>query len=877
MSEHTWFQENLACHCAGGLTNAERARLERHAADCPPCARLLVEARRFDDSLQALFAPEQPRLGFEDGLIRRLRAAPARRSWPRWLRPVAAAAAVVFLGVFGALLHGVMARGGPSFPGLWPLGEVQEAKANLKQDPPLGQKDKASELFVKEHAASAAKEKEGGWRYSPLVSGLVPKMSAYVTDDIADGDEYKARLEDLKRVEESFKQSTTKLSDETKLEKLLREELKPAEVPGKLAKPNSEQPGSGASQAKNGTTYYRPHTLAALVQPHAPGGPVAGLQDESAKKPLGEATTKAGDNQDKGKEPAKTPPAKTEPALPEPVPLGRKIIRTGDIEFEIESFDSAAATVTRLIAALPGAFVATTNSEKLPNGKVRGSMVVRMPPEKLDGFVLDLRKELGQTGELKSQRIGSQDVTKQYTDVESRLKAARTMEDRLLAIIKSGKGEIKDLLAAERELGIWRTKIEEMEGEIRYYNNQISLSTLTISLYEKEIRAAAAMVISARIGMRLEVDRVEEALKKAVAFVHSVKGRVLKSDLKQQAAGQFEALLHFQVAPAVADKVREHLQSLGHVAQQDLERLQQAEGGSGPAHDIKTRENDVQFQVVLYNVANIQPREAFLIELASLDVPAAFRKLRDAVLAAHGQVRKGELNEQDKLRTTAQLDFDIPSEQEKRTAIEAALAEVGDVLARSASQAPPGETATDKKLGYRLTIKNVAGLPPREKVSLGIEVKDVEVTAAALSEMVRGHKGTVAAAQMNQEQSGRVTALLLFDVPLSAKDELVRKFKGVGVVRVQQSVRNPQVPDSKLATAHLDVTLTSGLPIVPSDEGLWPQVRTSLAYSFRLLSWSLMFIILGLSVVLPWALLVYGVVKLIRRLRGKPAASTGPA
>ncbi|WP_162669610.1 DUF4349 domain-containing protein [Gemmata massiliana] len=50
-------------------------------------------------------------------------------------------------------------------------------------------------------------------------------------------------------------------------------------------------------------------------------------------------------------------------------------------------------------------------------------------------------------------RLTSQDVTKAYTDTESRLRGARTMEQRLLQIIKEGKGEIKQLLEAERELG----------------------------------------------------------------------------------------------------------------------------------------------------------------------------------------------------------------------------------------------------------------------------------------------------------------------------------------------------------------------------------------------------------------------------------------
>ena len=38
-----------------------------------------------------------------------------------------------------------------------------------------------------------------------------------------------------------------------------------------------------------------------------------------------------------------------------------------------------------------------------------------MIPEKLDDFILDLIRDLGKAGELRSQRISSQDVTKQYT------------------------------------------------------------------------------------------------------------------------------------------------------------------------------------------------------------------------------------------------------------------------------------------------------------------------------------------------------------------------------------------------------------------------------------------------------------------------------
>ena len=112
-----------------------------------------------------------------------------------------------------------------------------------------------------------------------------------------------------------------------------------------------------------------------------------------------------------------------------------------------------------------------------------------------------------------------------------------------------------------------------------------------------------------------------------------------------------------------------------------------------------------------------------------------------------------------------------------------------------------------------------------------------------------------------------------WDVPLAVKEALSAQFKALGKVRGQKAAQNLQAPDGKLATAHLNVRLTNVTPIVPSDEGLWPQVRRSLSYAFTLLSVSLMFLIVGLSVLLPWALIVWVGVKVVRRMRNKGQAT----
>jgi hypothetical protein len=681
---------------------------------------------------------------------------------------------------------------------------------------------------------------------------------------------------------------------------------------------------------------------------------------------------------DPGKSSEKTG-ATREPVTPLIDPSPRKVvIRTGEIEFEIDSFDAAVATVSRLVGAIKeGGYIATVNSEKLANGKVRGSVVVRVPPARLDALVLDLRNALGKAGELKTQRIGSQDITKQYTDLESRLRAARAMEERLLQIIKTGKGEIKDLLLAEKELGVWRTKIEEFEGELRYYANQVALSTLTITLYEKEIRAPAGMTETEKVQMGIEVEDVEKAQRETLAAVAAASGRILKAELKQFSAGQYNALVHFAVAPEAAGPVRDRLKQLGTVARLEIDRSQQAEGGTGRPQTGHVERQDVQFQVSLYNLANIAPRETVILhlacvdaeasyrqilaqvekasgrvvtshldrqkneqtkglvqfevktviadpllssvkdvgevmllqvtenpdqqsvtkakrgfqvqlfalamvqprekadlQLATRDVPAGYRKLQGAVAKAKGRILSAKLNEQDRQNVTADLDFEVRRVEEE--AVQSVMQSIGDIYARNVTRAADSENVVDSKSRWQVRIINVTALQPRETVTLGLEVQDVDKAAAALATYIAEVRGRSVQSNVAHERDGRVTARLTFDVPLAATAGVVEKIKASGTLRAFQASRNLQVPETELAVARLDVTLSNTELIVPSDAGMWTRIRTGLKTSFIAMSWSLTLVVIGLCFVLPWAVVIYGAMWLVRWMRGRPAP-TNPA
>src|SRR5213594_4815942 len=167
---------------------------------------------------------------------------------------------------------------------------------------------------------------------------------------------------------------------------------------------------------------------------------------------------------------------------PAPELANRKLIRNATVHLEIVSFDDAVQKITAFAKEERG-YVATTDSQKQANGKLRGSVVVKVLPENLDRFLQKIRG----LGELKNQTLGTEDVTKAYFDTDARLKNAHVMEQRLIDMLKTKTGKVSDLLQVEKELGRVREEIEKMQGELKYWDSQVQFATVTISLAEKDM------------------------------------------------------------------------------------------------------------------------------------------------------------------------------------------------------------------------------------------------------------------------------------------------------------------------------------------------------------------------------------------------------
>lgn len=160
------------------------------------------------------------------------------------------------------------------------------------------------------------------------------------------------------------------------------------------------------------------------------------------------------------------------------VPGQRRIITTGSMTVEVISLDQAIAGLTRIVNA-NGGFFANKSISAESNWR-SAELTIRVPASKFDA-VHDGARGLGT---VKAEQQQGEDVTKQWQDLEARLRIRKQEEQSLLQLMQK-QARLSDLLEVEKRLWEVREQIEQSEGELRYLRDQVTLATLTITLNEQ--------------------------------------------------------------------------------------------------------------------------------------------------------------------------------------------------------------------------------------------------------------------------------------------------------------------------------------------------------------------------------------------------------
>lgn len=159
--------------------------------------------------------------------------------------------------------------------------------------------------------------------------------------------------------------------------------------------------------------------------------------------------------------------------------LGQKVIRTGNLIMRVDSAEKRMNELRAIVDNVKG-FVAQANLTDNANVKT-AYVTLRIPSDKYDATVAQIK---GLASTVFNESTSGDDVTDQFVDLQARLGAAKAEEAQYLEILKRA-GTIEETLQVTGRLGEVRSRIEQMEGQMRFLQDRTDYATLSITMTEE--------------------------------------------------------------------------------------------------------------------------------------------------------------------------------------------------------------------------------------------------------------------------------------------------------------------------------------------------------------------------------------------------------
>ena len=161
-----------------------------------------------------------------------------------------------------------------------------------------------------------------------------------------------------------------------------------------------------------------------------------------------------------------------------------KIVRDGRIGIVVpdDGFGGAVDQLT-LIAERSGGFVlsSTTSNDR------SGTFVLRIPERRFDRARTAIR-DLGTR--VRFEEVRGDDVTAEFIDYQARLRILQTRKA-LLSDLLLDADTTEEILQLSGQIEDVQLRIEQLQGQLRFLNDQVAESTLRVSIQEQSAPAAA--------------------------------------------------------------------------------------------------------------------------------------------------------------------------------------------------------------------------------------------------------------------------------------------------------------------------------------------------------------------------------------------------
>ena len=160
---------------------------------------------------------------------------------------------------------------------------------------------------------------------------------------------------------------------------------------------------------------------------------------------------------------------------------GRKIIKNGELSIQTREFDEFLEQLNRSILTAGGYVESSSiNGNSYNRNRMRSADVTaRIPAEQLDAFC----DQVSELGNVTFKNLYTRDVTLTYVDLESHVKALRTEQETLMELLKKAE-KVEDIITIQSRLSDVLYQIESYESTLRTFDDQITYSSVHLSVQE---------------------------------------------------------------------------------------------------------------------------------------------------------------------------------------------------------------------------------------------------------------------------------------------------------------------------------------------------------------------------------------------------------
>lgn len=139
------------------------------------------------------------------------------------------------------------------------------------------------------------------------------------------------------------------------------------------------------------------------------------------------------------------------------------------------------------------------------------TIVIRVPAERLDEALTRIKED---AVDIQHENRSGQDVTNIYVDLQAQLKAKQAAEAKLLEIMDQAT-RAEDVLAIYLQVQSVQTEIEQLKGQIQYYEESAAMSSISVRLIAEEGTQPI------EIGPWTPEGAVKEAIQDLIFFVQN--------------------------------------------------------------------------------------------------------------------------------------------------------------------------------------------------------------------------------------------------------------------------------------------------------------------------------------------------------------------